>query len=131
MTKIKINLPKDYHTATKRSIKTILDHLNQSGAVRDIDELAIRMLASNLNIFFKADEELTKSNLTHKKNGGGIEANSLLKIKNDAHIQAFKVMQDFGLTLRSRGKIKAVSVEVEEETGIALLAKQRIKERSK
>lgn len=128
---IKINLPKDYHNATKRSIKTILDHLNHSGVVRDIDELALRMLASNLNIFFKADEELMQSPLIHKKNGGGIEANSLLKIKNDAQIQAFKVMQDFGLTLRSREKIKAVNTETEDESGIALLAKQRIKEKEK
>lgn len=125
---MRINFPVDYHQEALKAMKSIIKELEARQVLTPVDVLALRLMASNLNIFFKADEELKRLST---ENG---EPNKLLKVKNDAQIQAVKLMQDFGLTLRSREKLKSMQTTAkDEEDGGALLmlARQRIKEKEK
>lgn len=131
MTKIRLNLPKGYHPRTKKAMAEICKDLETRKVLHGIDKFALELLASNLNDLYKADEEMLSQPMTSTKASGNTEVNKLIKIKNDAQIQAVKIMQDFGLTPKSRERIKATQTDEKDEGGIVELARMRIDGRSK
>lgn len=73
------------------------------------------MLATNYELFMRAKDEIKKTGLLVTNRFGASEKNPLLRVIVDANIQCFKIIQEFGLTPMSKGKIKAVE---EDDTDI-------------
>lgn len=64
------------------------------------------LLATNYELFMSAKDEIKKSGLLITNRFGGLDKNPLLRVIVDANIQVLKLINEFGLTPMSNGKIK-------------------------
>lgn len=69
------------------------------------------LLATNFEIFMQAKEEIRTRGLLIPNRFGSLEKNPLLRVLTDANIQCFKIVQEFGLSPMSNGKVKEKEVD--------------------
>ena len=98
-------IPTDIEKEAKEYMKNVIQMLDESGVMRDVDNAALTMLARNYSMFIKASKQLEKDGLTVVSDRGNIAPHPAIKIAKDAQIQAMKVMEKFGLTAKDRTKI--------------------------
>lgn len=89
----------------KEYIQSVLQMLEENGIIEDVDDAAIKMLAYNYSTFIKANKIIEDEGLTVVSDRGNIAEHPAVKIGRDAQSQALKVMQEFGLTAKSRSKL--------------------------
>ena len=102
-------IPTDIEKEAKEYIKNVIQMLDESGVMQDVDNAALTMLARNYSMFIKASKQLEKDGLTVVSDRGNIAPHPAIKIAKDAQIQAMKVMEKFGLTAKDRTKIAKLS----------------------
>ena len=115
MTSFKI--PLDIEPEAKKYMKEVVSMLTENGLIERVDDAAIKMLAYNYSTFIKAQKTISKDGLTVISDRGNIAEHPAVKIGKDAQVQAMKVMQEFGLTARSRKKLLNTQ-ELEDETAL-------------
>ena len=98
-------IPTDIEKEAKEYMKNVVQMLDESGVMQDVDNAALTMLARNYSMFIKASKQLEKDGLTVVSDRGNIAPHPAIKIAKDAQIQAMKVMEKFGLTAKDRTKI--------------------------
>ena len=98
-------IPTDIEKEAKEYMKNVIQMLDESGVMQDVDNAALTMLARNYSMFIKASKQLEKDGLTVVSDRGNIAPHPAIKIAKDAQIQAMKVMEKFGLTAKDRTKI--------------------------
>ena len=111
---VKFTIPKDIETDAKEYMKFVLEQLENIGVLAQVDSAALTMLARNYSVFIKASKQLEKDGLTVISDRGNIAPHPAIKIAKDAQTQAMKVMAEFGLTAKSRCKLKLGKSEDEE-----------------
>ena len=89
----------------KEYIASVLKMLEETDIIEDVDDAAIKMLAYNYSTFIKANKIIEDEGLTVVSDRGNIAEHPAVKIGRDAQSQALKVMQEFGLTAKSRSKL--------------------------
>ena len=102
-------IPTDIEKEAKEYMKNVIQMLDESGVMQDVDNAALTMLARNYSMFIKASKQLEKDGLTVVSDRGNIAPHPAIKIAKDAQIQAMKVMEKFGLTAKDRTKIAKLS----------------------
>lgn len=112
----KFTIPKDIEKDATVYMENVLSELENRGILEQVDSAALTMLARNYSMFIKASKQLEKDGLTVSSDRGNIAPHPLIKIAKDAQSQAMKVMVEFGLTAKSRSKLKKVDNEIEEES---------------
>lgn len=70
---------------------------------KDIDQAALMMLESNIDLFVRCAEEIEQSGLLIM-GAKGLAKNPLIKVQTDAQIQAVKLLNDLELTPKMRNK---------------------------
>lgn len=91
--------------AVERFIKTKYGKLEPHWAGQ------LDLLATNYEIFTQAKEEIRTNGLLIPNRFGSLEKNPLLRVLTDANIQCFKIVQEFGLSPMSNGKVKEKEVD--------------------
>ena len=102
-------IPTDIQKEAKEYMKNVIQMLDESGVMQDVDNAALTMLARNYSMFIKASKQLEKDGLTVVSDRGNIAPHPAIKIAKDAQIQAMKAMEKFGLTAKDRTKIAKLS----------------------
>lgn len=102
-------IPTDIEKEAKEYMKNVIQMLDESGVMQDVDNAALTMLARNYSMFIKASKQLEKDGLTVTSDRGNIAPHPAIKIAKDAQTQAMKVMEKFGLTAKDRTKIAKLS----------------------
>lgn len=101
-----IKIPKNINKEARDYLESMISKLREAGALESVDSEAIKMLGYNLNTFYEASNKLLTEGYTVTSDRGNVTASPWVKIQKDAQNSAMKVMQNFGLTLASREKIK-------------------------
>ena len=102
-------IPTDIEKEAKEYMKNVIQMLDESGVMQDVDNAALTMLARNYSMFIKASKQLEKDGLTVVSDRGNIAPHPAIKIAKDAQTQAMKVMEKFGLTAKDRTKVAKLS----------------------
>ena len=109
----KFKIPTDIESDAKEYMKTVLAKLEENGILENVDSAALTMLARNYSTFIRASKQLEKDGITYMSDRNNIQPHPAIKIANDAQSKAMKVMEEFGLTAKSRKKLK---IEKEENS---------------
>lgn len=116
-------IPENLEPEAKAYIESVLQMLETNGIKDKVDDAALQMLARNYSTFIKASKIIEKDGLTVTSDRGNIAEHPAVKIGRDAQIQAMKVMQEFGLTAKSRSKLPKLNVANEEESPLEAFIK--------
>lgn len=102
----KFKIPSDIESDAKEYMKNVLAKLEENGILENVDSAALTMLARNYSTFIRASKQLEKDGITYMSDRHNIQPHPAIKIANDAQSKAMKVMEEFGLTAKSRKKLK-------------------------
>ena len=116
-------IPENLEPEAKTYIESVLQMLETNGIKDKVDDAALQMLARNYSTFIKASKIIEKEGLTFTSVRGNIAEHPAVKIGRDAQIQAMKVMQEFGLTAKSRSKLPKLNSANEEESPLEAFIK--------
>ena len=81
------------------------------------------MLARNYSMFINASKQVEREGATIENRQGNIVKHPAVTIAKDAQIQAVKIMQEFGLTAKSRTKLPKLDKEKEEDSPLEKFVK--------
>lgn len=98
----------------KAYMEDVLQMLDEKGMLEEVDGAALSFLAQNYSTFIKANKVIEENGLTFTSDRGNVAEHPAVKIARDAQTQAMKVMAEFGLTAKSRSKLKQIE-DVEDE----------------
>lgn len=115
--------PSDVCKEAKDYMKTVIAKLEESGVVENVDVAALDMLARNYSMFINASKQVEKEGATITNVQGNIVKHPAVTIAKDAQIQAVKIMQEFGLTAKSRTKLPKLDKEKEEDSPLEKFVK--------
>lgn len=103
---------------TKSFMDAVMKKLNETGALEECDRGAIRMLMVSYDMYVKASANLMEIGpiLYDKRQKPSINPAATLTKNYYAQVIAF--MKEFGLTIKSREHIKAMTPEVDEDNEI-------------
>ena len=106
------------HSETKSFMNAVLRKLKSVSAIEDCDLGAIRMLMVAYDMYVKASENLLEHGpiLYDKRNKPSVNPAATLTKNYYAQVIAF--MKEFGLTVKSREHIKAMTPEVDDDNPI-------------
>ena len=99
---INYTIPKDIEKDAKVYMQNVLEQLDSTGMLENVDSAALTMLARNYSMFIKASKQLEDEGLTVTSDRGNIAPHPAIKIAKDAQTQAMKVMLEFGRTRKRR-----------------------------
>ena len=105
---IDYTIPKDIEKDAKDYMQNVLEQLDSTGMLENVDSAALTMLARNYSMFIKASKQLEDEGLTVTSDRGNIAPHPANKIAKDAQTQAMKVMLEFGLTAKARTNMPKV-----------------------
>lgn len=104
-TDFKIKLGDEYLPKTKTFISQVLSYLEDTQAIEEIDSAGLESLAYYYDSFTRISEVIKKDGVV-KRDKGLWKVHHLQKQCDEVQIQLFKILQEYGLSLRSRSKIK-------------------------
>lgn len=114
MARRKINLPSNLEEETTEYINSVLEYLKKNDKFNVIDSGALYMLADSYNTYIKASKQLATEGLTVTSDRGNVAQHPVYGIMKHSIATAMDILRDFGLTLKSRGKLNIISDEAEE-----------------
>lgn len=117
------SIPENLEPEAKAYIESVLEMLESNGIIDKVDDAALQMLARNYSTFIKASKMVEEEGLTFRSARGNIAEHPAVKIGRDAQIQAMKVMQEFGLTAKSRSKLPKLNNSSEEDSPLETFIK--------
>lgn len=95
-------------------VQDVIKSLEENNLLEEVDSTSLKMLAINYDQFLRATKQINKDGLTLISDRGNVVAHPLIKVAKDAQTMAMKIMQEFGLMLKSRTKISAIQTMSEE-----------------
>lgn len=122
---MKYKTPSDVCRESKDYMKSVLAKLESSGVLEEVDTAALDMLARNYSMFINASRQIEREGATITNGRGNIVKHPAVTIARDAQIQAVKLMQEFGLTAKSRTKLPELGKQEEEESPLERFIKGR------
>jgi len=112
----KYKIDEDYQLEVKDFMKSVIKKLKET--TNEIDEswgAALTMLGDNYNTFILCRNQLKDDGLTVEDRFGVIQKHPLIKVQTDSQIQLVKLLQEFGLTLKSGKRLDIVD-DVDEDS---------------
>ena len=106
--------PSDVCKEAKEYMKTVISKLEQTRVLEDVDIAALDMLARNYSMFINASKQIEKEGTTFINTQGNITKHPAVTIAKEAQVQAVKIMQEFGLTAKSRSKLPKLDKKEED-----------------
>ena len=106
--------PSDVCKEAKEYMKTVISKLEETRVLEDVDIAALDMLARNYSMFINASKQIDKEGTTFINTQGNVTKHPAVTIAKEAQVQAVKIMQDFGLTAKSRSKLPKLEKKEED-----------------
>ena len=120
---VKFVMPDNLSDETQKFIKDVVKELNARKAIQNIDLGAIRMLATSYEMYLQATEILLEEGpvimIKYEK-----AANPAQNIATKNYAQVMKIMTEYGLTIKSRGSIKSLKSDKEEDSPLDAFIKR-------
>lgn len=107
-------IPSDICKEAKDYMKDVLQRLEESGVLENVDTAALDMLARNYSMFIAASKQIEREGATITNVQGNIVKHPAVTIAKDAQVQAVKIMQEFGLTAKARTKLPKLEKKEED-----------------
>lgn len=107
-------IPSDICKEAKDYMKDVLQRLEESGVLENVDTAALDMLARNYSMFIAASKQIEREGATITNIQGNIVKHPAVTIAKDAQVQAVKIMQEFGLTAKARTKLPKLEKKEED-----------------
>jgi P27 family predicted phage terminase small subunit len=112
---VKFIMPEHLSLETQKFMKDVVKELNARKAIQNIDIGALRMLATSYEMYLQATKLLLEEGpvimIKYEK-----AANPAQNIATKNYAQVMKIMTEYGLTIKSRGTIKAMKSDNDEES---------------
>lgn len=106
--------PSDVCKEAKEYMKTVISKLEETRVLEDVDIAALDMLARNYSMFINASKQIEKEGTTFINTQGNVTKHPAVTIAKEAQVQAVKIMQEFGLTAKSRSKLPKLDKKEED-----------------
>lgn len=106
--------PSDVCKEAKEYMKTVIKKLEETRVLEDVDIAALDMLARNYSMFINASKQIEREGTTFTNTQGNITKHPAVTIAKEAQVQAVKIMQEFGLTAKSRSKLPKLEKKEED-----------------
>lgn len=112
--------PEGLSNEARNFITVVIAKLTEVGAIEDCDEGAMHMLMVSYDMYIKASNELLKHGpiLYDKRMNPTI--NPAAKLAKNYYAQVLAFMKEYGLTVKSRERIKVMTPEVDEDNEIMM-----------
>lgn len=104
MAKYKFIPPKGLHPKAEEYIKKVVEYLDSNNQIDEVDDAALTMLAIDFSLFLNAVEDIKENGLTIQM-GSRVVSNPSVKNAKEFQVQAFKLLEKFGLTSLDRKKL--------------------------
>lgn len=117
-------IPSDICKEAKDYMKDVLQRLEESGVLENVDTAALDMLARNYSMFIAASKQIEREGATITNVQGNIVKHPAVTIAKDAQVQAVKIMQEFGLTAKARTKLPKLEKKEEEDSPLEQFVKE-------
>ena len=98
----------------KEYMKTVISKLEETRVFEDVYIAALDMLARNYSMFINASKQIEKEGTTFINTQGNVTKHPAVTIAKEAQVQAVKIMQEFGLTAKSRSKLPKLEKKEED-----------------
>ena len=119
-------IPNNITTEAYTYMCDVIEQLKEAKLLASVDNAALNMLAYQYNIFIMACQQLQDEDLVYQNSAGNYAPNPLLQIIKNSQAACFKVMQDFGLTAKSRTKLP--SMQEEDDSPLEQFVKGQMKD---
>lgn len=110
----KIEIPDNLHPLALKFVKQIINTFDEENKLNSLDEMVFFTLASWLSTFIKCSERVDEEGLTIVSPRGQVTLSPYATQMKVAQSHLNTLAKEMGLSLGSRGKIKAVSNMTEE-----------------
>lgn len=117
----KIELPDNLHPLALKFVKSIINTFDTENKLNSLDEMTFYLLASWLNTFITCSERVDAEGMTITSPRGQITLSPYATQMKIAQSHLSVLAKEMGLSLGSRGKIKAVSTMTEDSPLAAFL----------
>lgn len=114
MTHKKIELPDGLRDLTYKFIKGVIDKFSKENKLDALDGMTFYLLAQWFDVVLECSDKIDEQGITIVTNRGAIQLNPYCTERKTAQSHINTLLKELGLTLGSRGKIKAVSNMTEE-----------------
>ena len=117
---VKFNMPDGLSDETQKFMRDVVKELNKRKIIQSIDLGALRMLATSYEMYLQATDILLADGpvvmIKYER-----AANPAQNIATKNYAQVMKIMTEYGLTIKSRGNIKEMKSDKEEESPLVSL----------
>lgn len=117
--------PKGLLEATHTEIAQIADYLQAQDSLEAAHYPALSLLAKTLDRYNRANLIVCREGELVFSASGKPLRHPLLKVANDAQIQVLKLLAEFGLTPKSRERIKSLQQATDEDDPLAQFLKEK------
>lgn len=105
-------IPSNINKEAKKYMATVLKQVKSIADSKPVDDGALDMLAYNYSLFFDAMKIIIKEGVTFTDEKGYIKPHPAVAIARSAQSSCIILMQEFGLTVKSRNGLKKSTMEV-------------------
>lgn len=103
-----IELPDGLNELTVDFMKNIIDTFIEENKLHKLDALSLYILAGNVDIYLKCDEDIRLNGLTRVSDRGNASLSPYVIEMKQVQNSILSLLKEFGLTLGSRTKIKVI-----------------------
>ena len=125
---VKFVMPKSCSVETQKFMRDVVKELNARKAIQNIDLGALRMLATSYEMYLQATEIMLQEGpvimIEYER-----AANPAQNIATKNYAQVMKIMTEYGLTIKSRGSIKSLKSDKEEDSPLDQFLKKGAREK--
>lgn len=122
---VKFNMPDGLSDETQKFMRDVVKELNKRKIIQSIDLGALRMLATSYEMYLQATDILLADGpvvmIKYER-----AANPAQNIATKNYAQVMKIMTEYGLTIKSRGNIKEMKSDKEEESPLDKFIKKAL-----
>lgn len=121
MTHKKIELPDGLRDLTYKFVKGVIDKFAKENKLDALDGMTFYLLAQWFDVVLDCSEHINEEGITIVTSRGAVQLNPYCTERKTAQSHINTLLKEMGLSLGSRGKIKAVSSITEESPLAAFL----------
>lgn len=123
----KVNLPPNLTKEARAYINTVISNLKKCDKLDSVDAGALYMLADSYDNYIIASKTIKEEGQTTTSVQGNVIVHPCVKIMKDNQKICLEIMQDFGLTLKSRSKLNVIEGAEEPDSALDAFIKETLK----
>lgn len=122
MTHKKIELPDGLRELTYKFVKGVIDKFAKENKLDALDGMTFYLLAQWFDVVLDCSEHISEEGITITTSRGAVQLNPYCTERKTAQSHINTLLKEMGLSLGSRGKIKAVA-NITEDSPLAAFLK--------